>query len=64
MRRTLCFNGTKTFYMSKDQGKFGFSCHDPFCKLYFILAFMQLADTFTNVEHHNIQFFHKYGSLA
>ncbi len=25
-----CFNGTKTSYMSKDQGKFDFSCHDPF----------------------------------
>ncbi len=24
-----CFNGTKT-YMPKDQGKFDFSCHDPF----------------------------------
>ncbi len=25
-----CFNGTKTSYMPKDQGKFDFSCHDPF----------------------------------
>ena len=24
------FNGTKTSYIPKDQGKFGFSFHDPF----------------------------------
>ena len=26
------FNGTKTSYIPKDQGKFGFSFHDPFNK--------------------------------
>ncbi len=25
-----CFNDTKTSYILKDQGKFDFSCHDPF----------------------------------
>ncbi len=25
-----CCNGTRNCYMSKDQGKFDFSCHDPF----------------------------------
>jgi len=30
MKLAGCFNGTKTSYMSKDQGKFDFSCHDPF----------------------------------
>ncbi len=30
MKLAGCFNGTKTSYMPKDQGKFDFSCHDPF----------------------------------
>ncbi len=25
-----CCNGTRNCYMSKHQGKFDFSCHDPF----------------------------------
>ena len=32
------FNGTKTSYIPKDQGKFGFSFHDPF-KLFTIPSF-------------------------
>ncbi len=30
MKLAGCFNGTKTPHMPKDQGKFDFSCHDPF----------------------------------
>ncbi len=30
MKLAGCFNGTKTFYMPKDKGKFDFSCYDPF----------------------------------
>ncbi len=27
MKLAECFNGTKTSYMPRDQGKFDFSCH-------------------------------------
>ncbi len=30
MKLAGCFNDTKTSYMPIDQGKFDFSCHDPF----------------------------------
>ncbi len=34
MKLAGCFNGTKTSYVPKDQGKFEFSCHDFFnCEL-------------------------------
>ncbi len=37
MKLAGCFNGTKTSYMPKDQGKFDFSCHDdPFTGQTFI----------------------------
>ncbi len=30
MKLAGCIKHTKTSSVSKDQGKFGFSCHDPF----------------------------------
>uniref|UniRef100_A0A672MFU1 Noelin-2-like n=1 Tax=Sinocyclocheilus grahami TaxID=75366 RepID=A0A672MFU1_SINGR len=36
MKLAECLNGTKTSSVSKDQGKFGFSCHDPFKCLQYI----------------------------
>jgi len=35
MKLAGCFNGTKTSYMSKNQGKFDFSYHDPFYTICF-----------------------------
>jgi len=50
MRRALqamklagCFNGTKTSYMSKDQGKFDFSYHDPFHTICFNTFFFKFS---------------------
>jgi len=34
MKLAGCFNGTETSYMSIDQNKFDFSCHEPFKKYF------------------------------
>jgi len=54
MKLAGCFNGLTTIFMSNVQGKFDFSCHDPFNYIvhdvmffFFTQTCMQSTDTFS-----------------